>query len=205
MNYRFGMATVCPQGYAPNKSYRKKRGQRQCLKTRAPKPSLSDLQALAQQHEVSIYKRRKDDMGFTKQPLTKTALKYRLTKMKVPYGSGSGSKVRDVVPVVGTQVLPQGVPVVQGSVIAPMDFGFGMATVCRPGTVPNPFWKKGRGQRQCVVKVKSAKKTLKQLQALAKKNSVSIYKRRKDDMGFTKTKLPIKALKYRLSKMKVAY
>lgn len=196
MDYSFGMATVCPPGYKPNKRYRAKRGQRQCLKVRSKGPSLKELQAIAMQNEVSIFKRRKDDMGFTKQPLTKTALKYRLTKMKVPYGTGAN--VRDAMPVVA-----QGVPVVQG--VAPMDFGFGMATVCPPGKVPNPFWKKKRGQRQCVVKVKSKPKTLKQLQSLARANSVSIYKRRKDDMGFTKQPLSIKALKYRLSKMKVPY
>ena len=171
-------------------------GQRQCLKERVKGPTLRDLQAIAIQNEVSIFKRRKDGMGFTKQPLTKTALKYRLTKMKVPYGSGAN--VRDAMPVVA-----QGVPVVQG--IAPMDFGFGMATVCPPGKVPNPFWKKKRGQRQCVVRVKSKPKTLKQLQALARKNSVSIYKRRKDDMGFTKQPLSMTSLKYRLTKMKVPY
>lgn len=204
MDYSFGMATVCPPGYAPNKRYRHKRGQRQCLKVRPKKPSLRDLQALANQHDVSIYKRRKDGMGFTKQPLTIKALKYRLSKMKVPYGGSAGTA-----PPSYTQAMATGIPVVQGTpvapAIAPMDFGFGMATVCPPGKVPNPFWKKKRGQRQCVVKVKSKPKTLKQLQSLARKNSVSIYKRRKDDMGFTKVPLNMRALKYRLSKMKVPY
>lgn len=201
MDYSFGMATVCPPGYKPNRSYRAKRGQRQCLKERVKGPTLRDLQAIATQNEVSIFKRRKDGMGFTKQPLTKTALKYRLTKMKVPYGSGAN--VRDAMPIVA-QGVPM-VPVVQGVQPNLIDLGFGMATVCPPGKVPNPFWKKKRGQRQCVVRVKSKPKTLKQLQALARKNSVSIYKRRKDDMGFTKQPLSIKALKYRLSKMKVPY
>ena len=45
MDYSFGMATVCPPGYAPNKRYRHKRGQRQCLKVRPKKPSLRDFQA----------------------------------------------------------------------------------------------------------------------------------------------------------------
>ena len=214
MDYSFGMATVCPPGYAPNKRYRHKRGQRQCLKVRTKKPSLRDLQALANQHSVSIYKRRKDGMGFTKQPLTIKALKYRLSKMRVPYSGASGTA-----PPSYTQAVATGIPVVQGAPIAPMDFGgmyrskemkhcgahFGMATVCPPGKVPNPFWKKKPGQRQCVVRVKSKPKTLKQLQTLARKNSVSIYKRRKDDMGFTKVPLSVRALKYRLSKMKVAY
>lgn len=85
MDYRFGMATVCPPGYKPNRGYRAKRGQRQCLKVRVKGPSLRELQAIATQNEVSIFKRRKDDMGFTKQPLSIKALKYRLSKLKVPY------------------------------------------------------------------------------------------------------------------------
>lgn len=84
MNSYFGMATVCPPGYRPNKRYRAKRGQRQCLKG-APKKPLKQLQAIARANDVSIYKRRKDDNGFTRTPLTVKALKLRLTKMKVPY------------------------------------------------------------------------------------------------------------------------
>tara|TARA_Y100000022_G_scaffold181324_1_gene173899 strand:- start:1675 stop:2187 length:513 start_codon:yes stop_codon:yes gene_type:complete len=169
------MATVCPPGYRPNRRYRAKRGQRQCLKG-APKKSLKDLQALARANEVSIYKRRKDDMGFTKVPLSARALKYRLSKMKVSY--------------------------------------FGMATVCPPGFSANPNWQRKPGQRQCLkdklkkpkkLAVKKAKLSLKQLQALARANEVSIYKRRKDDMGFTSTPLTVKALKLRLTRMKVPY
>jgi uncharacterized protein YehS (DUF1456 family) len=173
----FGMATVCPPGYRMNKRWRGKRGQRQCLKG-MPKKSLKELQAIARANDVSIYKRRKDDMGFTRTPLTVRALKYRLTKMKVAH--------------------------------------FGMATVCPPGYSPNPNWQRKPGQRQCLkdkvkkammkgLKVKSKKMTLKDLQRLAKANDVSIYKRRKDDMGFTKVPLTIKALKYRLTKMRVPY
>ena len=178
MDSYFGMATVCPPGYRPNKRYRAKRGQRQCLKG-AAKKSLRELQALAKANSVSIYKRRKDDMGFTKTPVSARALKYRLTKMKVAH--------------------------------------FGMATVCPPGFSPNSNWQGKPGQRQClkdkIIKaVKKAVKTgkkvklsLKDLQKLAKANSVSIYKRRKDDMGFTKTPVSARALKYRLTKMKVPY
>jgi hypothetical protein len=173
MNSYFGMATVCPPGYRPNKRYRAKPGQRQCLKEKAKKKTLKELQAIARANDVSIYKRRKDDMGFTRTPLSVRALKYRLTKMKVAH--------------------------------------FGMATVCPPGYSPNPNWQRKPGQRQCLknkvkkAAVKKAKPTLKDLQALARANDVSIYKRRKDDMGFTRTPLTIKALKLRLTKMKVPY
>jgi len=85
MNSSFGVATVCGPGYRANPKWRRKRGQRQCLKEKAPKISLRELQALARANDVSIYKRRKDDMGFTRTPLTVKALKLRLTKMKVPY------------------------------------------------------------------------------------------------------------------------
>ncbi len=126
---------------------------------------LKQLQALANTNEVSIYKRRKDGMGFTKTPLSVKALKARLTRMKVS--------------------------------------NFGMATVCPPGFAANPKWRRKPGQRQCL-KVRS-KPTLKQLQAIAKSADVSIYKRRKDDMGFTKTPLPMKALKARLTRMRVPH
>jgi len=171
------MATVCPPGYRMNKRWRAKRGQRQCLKG-MPKKSLKELQAIAGANNISIYKRRKDNMGFTRTPLTTRALKYRLTKMKVAH--------------------------------------FGMATVCPPGYSPNPNWSRKPGQRQCLkdkvkkammkgLKVKSKKMTLKDLQRLAKANDVSIYKRRKDNMGFTKVPLTMKALKYRLTKMRIPY
>tara|TARA_Y100001970_G_scaffold291891_1_gene430885 strand:+ start:9139 stop:9699 length:561 start_codon:yes stop_codon:yes gene_type:complete len=185
MDYNFGMATVCPPGFRPNKRYRARRGQRQCLKQRAPKKTLKELQALALSHDVSIFHRRKDGLGFTKKPLSVKGLKNRLARMKVAY--------------------------------------FGMATVCPPGFSPNPMWMRKPGQRQClkdgtpaslrVAKqaskkmkpVKSKKMTLKQLQKLAKANDVSIFKRRKDDMGFTKVPLTMKALKYRLTKLRVPY
>lgn len=176
MDSYFGMATVCPPGYRANKRWRGKRGQRQCLKG-APKKTLKELQVIAAANDVSIYKRRRDDMGFTRTPLSTRALKYRLTKTKVAH--------------------------------------FGMATVCPPGYSANPNWKRKPGQRQCLkdkVKralkkavAKKAKPTLKQLQSLARANDVSIYKRRKDDMGFTRTPLTVKALKLRLTRMKVPY
>ena len=127
MNY--GMATVCPPGFRVNKKWRRRPGQRQCLKEKSTKPTLKDLQKLANQNDVSIFKRRKDGMGFTKKPLTMKALKYRLTKMRIPYGapaSKSGGLFSDV-----------------------FGLDFGMATVCPPGKVPNPFCKRNCGQRQC--------------------------------------------------------
>jgi hypothetical protein len=82
---KFGMATVCPPGFAPNKKYRAKRGQRQCKKIRPKKITKKELQDIALANDVSIYKRRRDDMGFTKEPLSIKALKNRLTKMRVSY------------------------------------------------------------------------------------------------------------------------
>ena len=176
MNSYFGMATTCPPGYRPNKRYRAKPGYRQCLKG-DPKKALKELQALAASNDVSIYKRRKDGMGFTRTPLIATRLRDRLTRMNVAY--------------------------------------FGMATVCPPGYSANPNWERKPGQRQCLkdkvkkalkkAATKKAKPTLKQLQSLAHANSVSIYKRRKDDMGFTRTPLNVTALKRRLTSMHVPY
>ena len=51
--------------------------------------SLKQLQKIARANDVSIYKRRKDDMGFTKKPLTKKTLRARLTRMKVSYKDGT--------------------------------------------------------------------------------------------------------------------
>ena len=79
------MATVCPHGFSANKKYHAKRGQRQCLKDKVRRDSKSELQRLAKKADVSIYKRRKDDMGFTKTPLSAKSLKARLTRMKVKY------------------------------------------------------------------------------------------------------------------------
>lgn len=167
MGYRrMYMATVCPPGFFPNKKYRAKRGQRQCLKDKVKRDSKSELQRIAKAAEVSIYKRRKDGAGFTSTPLTMKALRARLTRMKVPHN-------------------------------------FGMATVCPRGKVPNKKWKPGRGKRQCITEKKEL--SLKELQRIAKKAEVSIYKRRKDDMGFTKTPLSVKSLKSRLTRMKVKY
>lgn len=202
MNFNpFGMATVCPPGFAPNRRYRAKPGQRQCKKIRPNKITKKELQAIALANDVSIYKRRRDDMGFTKAPLSIKALKYRLTKMRVPYGSGSyrgaiatGMPVMDGVPVA------TGVPV--GDLIG-RGYAFGMATVCPPGYRPNKRYRAKQGQRQCL---KGApKKSLRELQAIANANSVSIFKRRKDDIGFTKSPLSVKSLKARLTRMKVPH
>ena len=83
---------------------------------------------------------------------------------------------------------------------------FGMATVCRPGYSPNRRWRagKGRGQKRCV-KDKTNKITLSELQAVARKNGVQIYKARKGGGGYTKTPVTAKALKARLSRAKVSY
>ena len=167
MNSYFGMATVCPGGYRPNKRYRAKRGQRQCIKG-DPKKTLRELQAAAAANDVSTYKRRKDGMGFTRTPLTTKALKYRLTKMRVAY------------------------------------FGKAKYTMAQIAAEPNPIVQLAM-TKGLKVRTKAKKITLKELQKLAKANDVSIYKRRKDNMGFTRIPLTTKALKYRLTKMKVPY
>ena len=83
---------------------------------------------------------------------------------------------------------------------------FGMATVCRPGYSPNRRWRagRGRGQKRCV-KDRTKKITLSELQAIALKNGVEIYKARKGGSGYTKTPVTAKALKARLSKAKISY
>mgnify|MGYP001169772749 CR=1 FL=1 len=308
MDSYFGMATVCPQGMSPNRKYKRGRGARQCIKDKKAKKTLSQLQTVAAANQVSIYKRRKDDKGFTRTPLSMKALKSRLTRMKVSYfgmatacpkgqspdptwspgrgraqclmTNGRAYKQRlaeyarlvqqnpDMGPAIGVPAAAAAAPIMDypvprlvGAVLpglselqrmadannvpiyksdgrggftrtplseralksaltkkgvnwrapsaaAVMPFtgtlGFGMATVCPQGMSPNRKYKRGRGARQCI-KDKKAKKTLKQLQTLARSNQVSIYKRRKDDMGFTRTPLSIKALKLRLTRMKVAY
>ena len=84
MNNYFG-DTVCKRGYSPNRKYKGRKGQKQCVKDKKKELSLKELQKLARKNDVSIYKRRRDDMGFTKQKLSEKALKYRLTKLRVPY------------------------------------------------------------------------------------------------------------------------
>ena len=81
----FGMATVCPPGYAPNSKWRKKPGQRQCLKLKRSKPTLKDVQKLAKTNDVPIYKLRKDGKGYTKTPVSARTLKARLTSRNVPW------------------------------------------------------------------------------------------------------------------------
>lgn len=47
--------------------------------------------------------------------------------------------------------------------------------------------------------------TLKKLQAIARKNKISIYKKRKGGRGYTKTPLTMKSLKTKLSRARVSY
>lgn len=47
--------------------------------------TLKQLQVLARRNRVSIYKIRKDGRGYTKKPLTKKALKARLSRARVSY------------------------------------------------------------------------------------------------------------------------
>lgn len=54
-------------------------------------------------------------------------------------------------------------------------------------------------------KKKTLGPTLKQLQTLARRNKVNIYKMRKDRRGYTKMPLTAKALKARLSRYRISY
>jgi hypothetical protein len=162
-------------------------------KKRGDTMGLKELQALALANDVSIFKRRKDNLGFTKMPLPKAALKARLTRMKVSY---KPSTVQSAMQLLNPMTSPPAG--------LPPALMFGMATVCRPGYAANPKWAKTGKGRQCL-KVKPVKKTLKEIQALALSNSVSIYHRRKDGNGFTKKPLSMRGLKNRLARMKVSY
>ena len=165
-------------------------------KKRGDTMGLKELQALALANDVSIFRRRKDGLGFTKVPLPKAALKARLTRMKVSYKPGMAGMLGGLL---GGGIMDAPAPA--GLPPAAM---FGMATVCRPGYSANPKWAKTGKGRQCL-KVKPVKKTLKELQALARSNDVSIYHRRKDGNGFTKKPLSMRGLKNRLARMKVSY
>ncbi len=135
-------------------------------------PNLKELQMIARANDVSIYKRRKDDNGFTKRPLTVSALKARLTRMRVPY-------------------------FFMGS-----ELGFGRRKLLMD--------KKHRKARKLARQKKilmggGPPARLEILQEIAKANDVSIYKRRKDNNGFTKNPLSKTALKARLTRMRVPY
>jgi hypothetical protein len=67
------------------------------------------------------------------------------------------------------------------------------------------FGSPGRRKRTNKRKNKISGTTLKQLQNLARRNRVSIYKMRKDGRGYTKMPLTKKALKTRLSRARVSY
>ena len=49
------------------------------------KLSLKQLQKIARRVKISIYKKRKNGIGYTKTPLTKKALKARLSRARVSY------------------------------------------------------------------------------------------------------------------------
>ena len=54
-------------------------------RTKISGPTLKQLQSLARRNRVSIYKMRKNGRGYTKMPLTKKALKARLSRARVSY------------------------------------------------------------------------------------------------------------------------
>ncbi len=49
------------------------------------KLSLKQLQRIARRVKISIYKKRKNGIGYTKTPLTKKALKARLSRARISY------------------------------------------------------------------------------------------------------------------------
>tara|TARA_B100001564_G_scaffold189792_2_gene159380 strand:+ start:5900 stop:6193 length:294 start_codon:yes stop_codon:yes gene_type:complete len=49
------------------------------------KLSLKQLQKIARRVKISIYKKRKNGIGYTKTPLTKKALKAKLTRARISY------------------------------------------------------------------------------------------------------------------------
>ena len=63
----------------------RKRSARSGPRRKRPDPTLKQLQTLARRNKVSIYKMRKDRRGYTKMPLTKKALKARLSRARVSY------------------------------------------------------------------------------------------------------------------------
>lgn len=67
------------------------------------------------------------------------------------------------------------------------------------------FGSPGRRKRSNKKKNKISGASLKQLQNLARRNRVGIYKMRKDGRGYTKMPLTKKALKVRLSRARVSY
>lgn len=60
-------------------------GKRTRKGTKISGPTLKQLQNLARRNRVSIFKMRKDGRGYTKKPLTKKALKARLSRSRVSY------------------------------------------------------------------------------------------------------------------------
>ena len=90
----FGMATVCGQGYSPNRRWRKGKGtgQKRCTKDKIKKITLNELQAIAVQNGVNIYKPRKGG-GYTRTPVTGKALKSRLSRAKVSYNYGRNKSI----------------------------------------------------------------------------------------------------------------
>lgn len=71
---------------------RKKR--RKTGPNKIPGPTLKQLKNLARRNKVNIYKMRKDRRGYTKTPLTKKALKARLSRARVSYKNIKAPRTR---------------------------------------------------------------------------------------------------------------
>ncbi len=63
-------------------------------RTKISGPTLKQLQSLARRNRVSIFKMRKDGRGYTKKPLTKKALKARLSRARVSYKNLKAPRTR---------------------------------------------------------------------------------------------------------------
>jgi len=69
-------------------------GRRKRKRTKISGPTLKQLQSLARRNRVSIFKMRKNGRGYTKKPLTKKALKARLSRARVSYKNLKAPRTR---------------------------------------------------------------------------------------------------------------
>lgn len=77
-------------------AYMKFGSPRRRKRTKISGPTLKQLQSLARRNRVSIYKMRKDGRGYTKMPLTKKALKARLSRSRISYKNLKAPRHRPV-------------------------------------------------------------------------------------------------------------
>lgn len=81
--FDFGSSSKRIRDIIKSGSRRSKKPKKRPRKTLSP--TLKQLQSLARRNRVSVYKMRKDRRGYTKTPLTKKALKARLSNSRISY------------------------------------------------------------------------------------------------------------------------